>query len=51
VATIAVLPRGTDLGEPVRVIEAQPLELPIPAELPEPTPRVEPAEEPEEVPA
>lgn len=43
-------PRGAELGEPVRVIEVEPLYNPVPAK-PEPAPAVEPEREPQEVPA
>jgi hypothetical protein len=41
------------IGEPVRVIEVAPLELPVPTRAPEefPATEPEPAPEPEEVPA
>lgn len=46
----------TDLGDPIRVIEVEPLELPIPTEpteveTPDEEPTWEPNEEPVEVPA
>ena len=49
----AIEPHAGELGRPLRTIEVQPLELPVPAETPEPDPEreFEPAEEPVEVPA
>ena len=40
-----------DLGDPIRVIEVTPFEVPVPTEIPEPSPEREPYEEPVEVPA
>ena len=41
--------RAMDIGDPIRVIEVSPSEIPVPQEIPESDPEFEPEEEPNEL--